>query len=81
MFEREISADDVLSVLRDGQSIELYPDDTPYPSRLIVGLRNQRPLHVVIADNLAEDTQIIITVYEPDPALWNDDFTKRKGKP
>jgi len=39
------------------------------------------PLHVVIADNLAEDTQIVITVYEPDPALWKNDFTTRKGKP
>jgi len=37
-------------------------------------------LHV-IADNLAEDTQIVITVYEPDSVLWNDDFTRRKGKP
>ena len=52
----------------------------PYPSRLILGLRNQRPLHVVIADNLAEDTQIAITVYEPDRVLLNYDFTIRKGK-
>ena len=81
MFEREISADDVLSVLRDGEIIESYPSDTPYPSRLMLGFRGQRPLHVVIADNLAEDTQIVITVYEPDPALWKNDFTTRKGTP
>ena len=81
MFEREISADDVLSVLLDGETIESYPSDTPYPSRLMMGFRGQRPLHIVIADNLAEDTQIVITVYEPDSALWENDFTTRKGKP
>jgi hypothetical protein len=81
MFEREISADDVLSILRDGQTIESYPDDKPYPSRLILGTRESRPMHVVIADNLADDTKIVITVYEPDPVLWNDDFTTRKNKP
>jgi hypothetical protein len=80
MFEREISADDVLFALRSGQTIESYPDDTPYGSRLILGFTDRRPLHIVIADNLAEDTQIVITVHEPDPVLWNDDFTRRKGK-
>lgn len=81
MFEREISADDVLSALHDGQTIESYPDDKPYPSRLIVGFRGSRPLHVVIADNLADDTKIVITVYEPDLTLWDDNFTTRKNKP
>jgi|WetSurSiteA1Bulk_404760.scaffolds.fasta_scaffold186272_2 hypothetical protein len=81
MFDREISADDVLSVLLDGKTIESYPNDTPYPSRLMMGFRGQRPLHVVIADNLAEDMQIVITVYEPDSELWENDFTTRKGKP
>jgi hypothetical protein len=81
MFEREISADDVLSILRNGQTIESYPDDKPYPSRLILGTRESRPMHVVIADNLADDTKIVITVYEPDPVLWNDDFTTWKNKP
>ena len=50
MFERLINADDVRSVLRDGEMIESYPDDTPYPSRLVLGWVDIRPLHVVVAE-------------------------------
>ena len=80
MFERAISAEDVQAVLRDGETIESYPEDTPYPSRLVLGFRAHRPLHVVIAENLAEDTQMVITVYEPDPALWDEHFRKRTNQ-
>jgi hypothetical protein len=37
----------------------------------------QRPLHVVAAYNDADGETIVITVYEPDPALWSDDFRRR----
>jgi hypothetical protein len=33
---------------------------------------------VVVADNKSEDEFIVITVYEPDPALWSEDFRRRK---
>jgi len=45
--------------------IEEYPDDTPYPSRLILGWNGTKPLHVVIADNNEDKETIIITAYEP----------------
>ncbi len=79
MFERSVSRDDVADVIEHGEVIRDYPDDTPYPSRLILGWRAERPLHVVAADNDADEETLIITVYEPDPALWESDFrTKRK---
>ncbi|HQU79105.1 MAG TPA: DUF4258 domain-containing protein [Azonexus sp.] len=37
MFQRSISTGDVDSVLVDGKCIIAYPDDTPYPSRLVLG--------------------------------------------
>jgi hypothetical protein len=79
MAERAITVDDVRDVVQNGDLIRDYPDDTPYPSRLILGWRGTRPLHVVAADN--DDTQetIIITVYEPDPDLWESDFRSRKS--
>jgi hypothetical protein len=78
MFEREINPEDVRSVVESGETIQEYPDDTPYPSRLVLGWKLQRPIHVVVADNEADNEKIIVTVYQPDPAQWTDDFKRRK---
>jgi len=77
MFQRSISTGDVGSVLADGKCIIAYPDDTPYPSRLMLGWRGERPIHVVAADTPEGET-IVITVYEPDPALWEPGFERKK---
>ena len=77
MVERAISADDVREVLTAREVIEDYPNDTPYPSRLVLGWRGSRPIHVVAAENAADQETIVITVYEPDPALWAPDFRRR----
>lgn len=79
MFERQISVADVHEVIENGETINTYDDDTPYPSRLILGWIDLRPLHVVCADEPESDNAIIITVYEPDLTLWEPDF-KRKRK-
>ena len=78
MFERGITEEDVRHVLETGEVIERYPDDRPYPSRLVLGWREDRPLHVVVAEQAEADTLIVITVYEPDPTLWEDDFKRRR---
>ena len=77
MFERGVSEIDVRAILEDGEVIRDYPDDRPYPSRLILGWRNGHPLHVVAAETTAGEW-IIITVYEPTPDIWHTGFkTKR----
>lgn len=78
MFERHISAEDARHVLKTGEVIENYPDDTPYPSRLVLGWRMSRPIHVVVADNRDAGETIVITAYEPDPVRWERDFKRRK---
>lgn len=78
MFQRSISKNDVLDVIENGDIIREYPDDTPYPSRLMLGWREKRPIHVVAADNPTSGETIIITAYEPDPAIWEADFKKKK---
>ncbi len=78
MFDRGIIEGEVRETLACGQTIERYPDDTPYPSRLVLGWRAGRPIHVVVADNAEHNEMIVITVYEPDPALWEAGFTRRK---
>ena len=78
MFERGFTEEDVRSVVETGENIEYYPNDSPFPSRLILGWRGIRPVHIVIADNHDENEAIIITVYEPDNVLWEPDFRRRK---
>jgi hypothetical protein len=78
MFDRGISVDDVRGVIGSGEIIREYPDDTPYPSRLMLGWISGRPLHVVAADTGTDGETIIITAYEPDPNQWETDFTRRR---
>ena len=78
MFQRSVSAADVRRVLETGETIETYPDDTPFPSRLVLGWVGARPLHVVAADNPQVEETIVITVYEPDPSEWEPGFKQRK---
>ena len=51
MFERGVTVGDIRAVLTTGETIEEYPKDTPYPSRLVLGWVGGRPLHVVAANN------------------------------
>ena len=64
-------------VLANGETIDDYPDDMPYPSRLALGWVHGRPLHVVAAYDECADQTIVVTVYEPDPAGWEADFRRR----
>jgi hypothetical protein len=61
-----------------GEVIADYPEDTPYPSVLILAIVARRPLHVVTARDGSTGHCYVITVYVPDPALWVSDFRTRK---
>jgi len=78
MFERAISPDDVRTALVTGEAIAEYPDDSPYPSVLILASVAGRPLHVVAARDDTTSHCYVITAYVPDPAQWGSDFRTRK---
>jgi hypothetical protein len=80
MYQRGIGEPAVRQVISTGEIIEDYPDDTPYPSRLVLGWHGRRPLHVVVADNADDKENIVITVYEPDLTEWESDFKTRRKK-
>ena len=77
MLKLRIISDQVREVLERGERIEEYPDDTPFPSYLMLG-RFGRHLHVVAADDLVADETIVITTYEPDPKEWEADLKTRR---
>ena len=78
MLQRDISIDDIHEIVETGETIEVYPEDRPYSSRLVLGWIGSRALHAVFADNAEAEEIIVVTVYVPDPALWNDGFRRRK---
>jgi hypothetical protein len=78
MFQREISRDEVIGVIRDGETIAEYPDDRPFASRLLLGFSASRPIHVVVGVDDAADTCYVITAYDPDPRLWDTEFKRRR---
>ena len=75
--ERGISTDDILFVFRTGLIIEQYPEDTPFPSCLILGYSGERALHIVAS--IDEGLIYIITAYAPNPDKWESDWRTRKG--
>jgi hypothetical protein len=78
MDQQGITRPDVLEVFRTGRTIEDYPDDKPYPSRLVLAWVAGRPLHVVAA-TAAEET-VIVTAYQPDPERWDETFSVRRPR-
>lgn len=78
MAQRGIREEDVEHVLHTGESIEVYADDTPYPSELLLGWLANRPLHIVVGTDAVGQRKIIITAYVPDSNKWAADFKRRK---
>lgn len=78
MFSRNISTQDVEFVLENGEEIMAYPDDLPYPSKLLLCKINLRPLHIVCSFISETSTTIVITAYEPSIDIWENDYKTRK---
>ena len=73
--------DEVKTAAGNATVVEEYPDDTPYPSRLVLGWAGSRPLHLVLAGPTPEGDTVVVTLYEPDPGEWEAGFTRRRPKP
>ena len=78
MFERDLSRDDIVAVVEQGEVIKEYPDDTPYPSRLLLGFRQNTPIHIVVGRDPENFSCYVITAYVPSTELWEPGFRERK---
>ena len=68
-----LSFDEIFFSVFQGEIIEDYPTDTPYPSCLIYGdTFASAPVHSVWAYNQTNQWAVLITVYRPDPRRWID---------
>ena len=74
-----LTFDEIFFSVLQGEIIEEYPEDRPYPSCLIYGDSfNGEPIHCVWAYNQDSQWAVIITVYRPDPNRWID-WRKRRS--
>ncbi|MCK5562010.1 MAG: DUF4258 domain-containing protein [Thermoplasmata archaeon] len=77
-IERKISTLEIENAILNGEIIEEYPNDTPFPSCLINGfIRDKEPIHIVRA---VADRINIITLYKPTENEWRDYKTRRHKK-
>lgn len=65
--------DEIYYSVMQGEIIEDYPNDKPFPSCLIMGKNfTGEAIHSVWAYNSKNQWAVLITVYRPDPTRWID---------
>ena len=75
--QRGILSRDIRSAVENGEIIEQYPDDFPFPSCLILGTNLEgKRIHVCMSEEGSASR--IITAYYPDEEKWSEDFRIRK---
>jgi len=75
----QLTFDEVFFSVLNGEIIEDYPNDTPYPICLIYGETfGGDPVHSVWAFNQRNEWAVLITVYRPDPNRWINWRVRRK---
>lgn len=74
-----LTFDEIFFSVLQGEIIEDYPTDKPYPSCLIYGDNfHGEPIHSVWAYNQETKWTVLITVYRPDPNRWVNWRKRRK---
>jgi len=79
MFQRGIDPDAVAQIVSSGEDIANYPDDQPFPSTLILGFHGGQPVHAVVARDPGSGECQVVTIYRPDPVMWDDAYKKRRS--
>ena len=74
MRQRNIRLDDIKNAITEGEIIEDYPTDYPFPSCLI----SAKNIHTVCS--IGEGRLYIITAYRPSSEQWEADGKTRKEK-
>src|SRR6188472_2202839 len=76
--ERNISEDEIHQAGKSARIVEDYPEDKYTASCLLLGFTFAgRPLHIQVSRADA-DLVKIVTLYEPDPNDWEQNYTVRR---
>jgi Domain of unknown function (DUF4258) len=77
LLERGISRSEVVGAIMNGEVIEIYPADRPYPSCLILYVETE-PVHVAVAADPTARVCHVITAYRPDLGHFEPGFRTRR---
>jgi hypothetical protein len=80
MAEQAIPQASALRVVFEGQLIEEYETDRPFPSGLFFASPEGRAIHVVASYDAQAEFGYVITVYEPDEEHFESDMKTRRKK-
>ena len=72
--QRHIKLDDIKYAILNGEIIEQYPTDYPFPSCLI----NGEGIHIVCS--VGKECLYVITAYRPSSEKWETGNKKRKER-
>ena len=76
--QRGLKVKNIRFAVNNGEIIEQYPDDYPFPSCLILGKTiDGKYIHVVMSDE--GKMSKVITAYYPDPNKWDYQLKVRKN--
>ena len=79
MENDNILLEDIKNALQNGEIIEDYPTDFPFPSCLVLGWNKENdPIHMVWAFNKEKEMAILVTTYKPDESKWLNYRTRIK---
>jgi len=74
-----LSIEEIFFSVRNGEIIENYPKDKPYPSCLVLGKTEKGDhIHSVWAYNAKSRWTVLITAYRPAPDRWINWRERRK---
>ena len=76
--QRRLSAETLLNAVFTLEVIEMYPDDKYLPSFLLRGEAEGYVFHAHVATDLAGANVRVVTMYQPAPNEWDEDFRVRR---
>lgn len=74
--QRNVLISEVKDAISNGEIIEYYYDDYPYPSCLVLGYNNNDKIHIVCG--ISNNVVYMITAYYPNSKEWEEDMKTRR---
>ena len=75
--QRNIERGEIISAIMNGEIIEQYENDFPFPSCLVLGqIRINTDIHIVCS--ITDTGMALITAYYPDERFSEDNRTRRE---
>ena len=77
MQQRSIERSEIIAAVMNGEIIEQYENDFPFPSCLVLGhIRITTDIHIVCS--ITNNGMALITAYYPDERFSDDNRTRRE---